>query len=153
MASTIKLPSTPIPLLPSNAQLAIGAEVGWLGYPALAPSDLCFFGGRISAKQESTHAYLLDGVAINGVSGGPVLYSTQTEGIQIVGTVSAYMSNRTTGSSLPGLAVAKDVSHFHDTMRYVRSMDEAREKKREQEKDQKKEQIISPPSIPPTGVE
>lgn len=144
----LKLPEVPIPLLPSSVVLGIGTEVGWLGYPALAQYDLCFFGGMISARQEWRHAYLLDGVAINGVSGGPVIYSTDTEGIQIVGTVSAYMSNKATGSTLPGLAIAKDVSHFHDTISALRSMDEARAKKQEQAQEQKNEPSCEPPISP-----
>ena len=104
--------------------------VGW-GFPALAASTLCFFSGIISARQEWRHAYLIDGVSINGVSGGPVIYSTETDGVQIVGTVSAYVSNRATGDALPGLAIAKDVSRFHDTITMLNSLDEARAKKQE----------------------
>ncbi len=37
------LPEEPIPLLPSDSIISIGAEVGWLGFPAVAPYDLCFF--------------------------------------------------------------------------------------------------------------
>lgn len=145
----LKLPETPIPFLPNSTLLAIGAEVGWLGYPALASSDLCFFSGMISARQEWRHAYLIDGVAINGVSGGPVIYSTETDGVQIVGTVSAYVSNRATGDTLPGLAIARDVSHFHDTINLLKSMDEAREKKREQAQEQVSEQLSEPPIVQP----
>jgi hypothetical protein len=38
----LKLPETPVPFLPNSIPLAIGTEVGWLGYPALAAYDLCF---------------------------------------------------------------------------------------------------------------
>src|SRR5690348_4187839 len=51
-AGTLDLPDNPLPLLASSASLEIGSEVGWLGYPALAPSTLCFFQGSISAQQE-----------------------------------------------------------------------------------------------------
>lgn len=95
----LDLPQTLIPLLPMTSPLEIGAEVGWLGFPAVAPFSLCFFSGNISARQESRHAYLIDGVAINGVSGGPVMYSTEADGVQIVGSISAYVSNRATGES------------------------------------------------------
>jgi hypothetical protein len=127
----LKIPGDSIPLLPNDVPLAIGTEVGWLGYPAMAPSTLCFFSGTISARQEWRHAYLIDGVAINGVSGGPVLYSRSAEadGLQIVGTISAYVSNRVTGDSLPGLSVARDVSHFHDTIITIKSLDEANQQK------------------------
>jgi hypothetical protein len=121
------LPKELIPLLPSSASLDIGTEIGWLGYPGLAASTLCFFSGNVSAR--SDHSYLIDGVAINGVSGGPVIYSNDTDGVQFIGTVSAYMSNRATGDALPGLAIAQDVSHFHDTISFIKNLDEAREKK------------------------
>src|ERR1019366_6072997 len=110
------LPQELIQLLPTTASLDIGTEIGWLGYPALAAYTLCFFSGNVSARRE--HSYLIDGVAINGVSGGPVIYSIDTEGVQFVGTVSAYMSNRATGDVLPGLAIAQDVSHFHDMISF-----------------------------------
>lgn len=131
--SDLQLPENTIPLLPTSSPLAIGTEVGWLGFPSIATSTLCFFSGNISARQEWRHAYLIDGVAINGVSGGPVMYSTEIDGVQIVGTVSAYVSNRATGDTLPGLAIARDVSHFHDTISMIKNLDEAREKKQEQQ--------------------
>lgn len=93
--------------------------------------------GNVSARQEFRNAYLVDGVAINGVSGGPVLFLTETEGVQIIGTVSAYQANRATGEALPGLLIAQDVSHFHDVLNHVRSVDEARNKKLEFEETQK----------------
>lgn len=143
----LKLPENTVPLLPTSSPLAIGTEVGWLGFPALASSTLCFFSGKISARQEWRHAYLIDGVAINGVSGGPVIYSTETDGVQIVGTISAYVSNRATGETLPGLSIARDVSHFHDTITMINSLDEAREKKQAQA--ETKTPATSPPEFAP----
>jgi hypothetical protein len=128
------LPQNLIPLLPSSNPLSIGLEVGWLGFPAIESFTLCFFSGIVSARQDFRKAYLIDGVAINGVSGGPVLYSTGTEGIQFIGTVNAYKANRVTGETLPGLLIAQDVSHFHDVLQQVRSQDEANKKKQEFEK-------------------
>ena len=144
----LKLPETPIQLLPNSITLTIGTEVGWLGYPALAAHDLCFFSGMVSARQDWRHAYLIDGVAINGVSGGPVFHSTDTDGIQIIGTISAYVSNIATGDTLPGLAVARDVSHFHDTISTIRSMDDARAKKQVQDQEHKSESSSSDGSTP-----
>lgn len=132
LSEKLQFPETLIPLLPMTAPLAIGAEVGWLGFPAVAEYSLCFFSGNISARQEWRHAYLIDGVAINGVSGGPVMYSTEAEGVQIVGSVSAYVSNRATGETLPGLAIARDVSYLHDTISKIKSLDEASKQKKEQ---------------------
>ncbi len=128
---TLKLPENLIPLRPIQDRLPIGAEVGWLGYPAIGQGSntLCFFSGTISAWQQQHRAYLIDGVSINGVSGGPVIYSTPTDGLQIVGAVSAYIVNRATGEALPGLAVAQDVSHFQLIAGHVRSIDEASKKK------------------------
>lgn len=122
----LDFPENLIQLLPTDNRLPIGAEVGWLGYPAMGPDTLCFFSGNVSAWQGFRHAYLIDGVAINGVSGGPVVYSTPTEGVQIVGTISAYMPNQAIGGSLPGLSVAQDVSHFHDIASKMRNFVEAR---------------------------
>jgi hypothetical protein len=130
----LPLPQDLIPLLPSSSPLNIGLEVGWLGFPAIESFTLCFFSGIISARQDFRKAYLIDGVAINGVSGGPVLYSTGTEGIQFIGTVNAYKANRVTGEALPGLLIAQDVSHFHGVLQHVRSIDEANKKKQELEK-------------------
>ncbi len=127
----LPLPQDLIPLLPSSSPLSIGLEVGWLGFPAIESFTLCFFSGIISARQDFRKAYLIDGVAINGVSGGPVLYSTGTEGIQFIGTVNAYKANRVTGEALPGLLIAQDVSHFHGVLQHVRSVDEANKKKQE----------------------
>lgn len=147
----LEIPQDSIPLLPNSVSLAIGTEVGWLGFPALAPSSLCFFSGNVSARQEWRHAYLIDGVAINGVSGGPVVYSTPTDGVQIIGTISAYVSNRATGDTLPGLSIARDVSHFHETVSTIKSMDEAREQKKKQVQEQAQVSpgTTEPPADPP----
>ena len=84
------------------------------------------FSGNVSAREETQHSYLIDGVAISGVSGGPVVYSTPAHGAQIVGAISAYRVNRATGEALPGVSVARDVSHFHEITSKIRSLDEAR---------------------------
>jgi len=109
--------------------LKVGNEVGWLGYPAIAgSSQLCFFGGKISAFMGDQQAYLVDGVAINGVSGGPAFYNGG-EKVVLMGVLSAYIPNRSTGEALPGLAVARDVSHFHDRLKHFKSLEEAKEEK------------------------
>lgn len=122
---SLKLPEDLIPLRPIEDRLPIGVEVAWLGYPGLISDTLCFFAGSVSAWQEHRRAYLVDGVTVHGSSGGPVLYSSAADGVQIIGTVSAYMVNRATGESLPGLSVAQDVSAFHEITKNVRSIDEA----------------------------
>lgn len=132
----LDLPSHLVPLLPSDESIGIGTEVGWLGFPNIDSSTLCFFSGIISARKDIENAYLIDGVAINGVSGGPVFYCNQASGINIIGIVSAYHPNRATGSTLPGLLIAQDVSKYHDIVLHVKSLDEANKKKQvlEQEK-------------------
>lgn len=132
----LNLPEFPIALLPVGTALGIGVEVGWLGFPNIQADTLCFFSGNTSARQEFRNAYLIDGVSIHGVSGGPVLHKHETDGVQVVGIVSAYHVNRATGEALPGLLIAQDVSHFHDVLQRVRSVDEANKKKREFESQQ-----------------
>ena len=123
---SLPMPEELIKLRPIQRRLQIGVEVGWLGYPAVT-GTLCFFSGSISAFQESRHAYLIDGVAISGVSGGPVLHSHTTEGVQIVGSITAYVAE---GEKL-GLSVAQDVSHFHEAAAHIKSIDQALEQESE----------------------
>jgi hypothetical protein len=132
----LKLPEIPIALFPPGAACPIGASIGWLGYPAIAPDTLCFFTGIVSAQQNTRRSYFIDGVAINGVSGGPVFHGSSPN-IQIIGSVSAYHANRATGEALPGLLRAQDVSHFHAVARYIASIDEARAQKQAVEEAQK----------------
>ena len=127
----LQLPESPIALLPMEQPCGIGVDIGWLGFPAIEPHTLCFFAGTVSARQANRKAYLIDGVAINGVSGGPVFHCPTLDEVQIIGCVSAYHANRATGEALPGLLRAQDVSHFHDIAKFIRSVDEANIKKRE----------------------
>jgi hypothetical protein len=83
---------------------------------------------------------LIDGVAINGVSGGPVFHGPTAKDIQIIGCVSAYHANRATGEALPGLLRAQDVSHFENAAAFVKSRDEAYAKKLEFEQAQRVDQ-------------
>jgi hypothetical protein len=122
--STLPLPTETLSLAPDKMYLKTGNEIGWLGFPAIS-SELCFFGGRISAWLQNERAYLVDGVAINGVSGGPAFHIT-IGGILIMGVVSAYMPNRATGETLPGLGVIRDVSQFHELAPTFASLEEAK---------------------------
>jgi len=99
--SVLDFPKDLIPLLPSDKVLKIGVEVGWVGFPSVEPNTLCFFSGNISARQGHRHSYLIDGVAINGVSGGPVFYAPTKEDTgppSIIGAIAAYIPNRTAGA-------------------------------------------------------
>jgi len=121
----VKLPPSPPSLIDEGKILKVGVEIGWLGFPAVSPQNLCFFSGPISSHLEGDSGYLVDGVAINGVSGGPALWLGYKE-FRYIGVVSAYIPNRATGEPLPGLAVVRDVSQFYDIIKRFRSVDEAR---------------------------
>jgi hypothetical protein len=119
-----KLPDDPLTLSPSNMFVRVGVEIGWLGFPAIS-HHLCFFSGRVSAYDSSEERYLVDGVAINGVSGGPA-FTPETDGtLSVVGVLSAYIPNRATGETLPGLAVVTDVVEFHEMVARFKSVEEA----------------------------
>jgi Trypsin-like peptidase domain len=154
----LQLPEVPVALMPVDQPCSIGADIGWLGYPVIEPNTLCFFAGTVSARQTTTKAYLIDGVAINGVSGGPVFHCPTPGEAQVIGSVSAYHANRATGEALPGLLRAQDVSHFHGVADHIRSIDEANAKKREFEEAQKQklqpegEAVIVAPGVASPAV-
>lgn len=129
----IGLPSHTLPLIGANKILHIGVDVGWVGFPTIASPNLCFFTGRISAHLRDYDSYLIDGVAINGVSGGPVIYTPRgSSSPKIIGTVTSYMPNRIYGDTLPGLMRVQDLTAFHSTIESVKNMDDAMEKKSKQ---------------------
>jgi hypothetical protein len=109
--------------------LKVGNEIGWLGFPAIHTANLCFFSGKISAWINVQSAYLVDGVAINGVSGGPAFHLTGADDnpVVVMGVVSAYIANRATGEVLPGLSVVRDVAQFHELTPTFASLDQALE--------------------------
>jgi hypothetical protein len=124
----LPLPAEPLDFLPpEDESLKVGNEIGWLGFPAVAPGDLCFFSGRVSAWRGHHPEYLVDGVAINGVSGGPAFWNGANK-ITLTGVVSAYIANRATGETLPGLAVVTNVHQFHELTKVFKSVNEAKEK-------------------------
>jgi hypothetical protein len=69
--------------------------------------------------------YLVDGVAINGVSGGPAFRGEDDGTVSLIGVLSAYIPNRATGETLPGLAVVASVAEFHQMVASFKSFDEA----------------------------
>jgi hypothetical protein len=121
----IPFPEKELSLWGRDTYLRIGNEVGWVGFPAVSPEHLCFFSGRVSAFRHATRDYLIDGVAINGVSGGPTFIPMGKEP-SIIGVISAYISNRATGVALPGVAVVQDVESLHEWVSQFRSVAEAR---------------------------
>ncbi|HZP61147.1 MAG TPA: serine protease [Opitutaceae bacterium] len=144
------LPIDQLELAPQNKSLRQGLSVGWLGFPALRPSLLCFFEGKVSAWDEATDSYLIDGVAINGVSGGPVFRSFGSF-TNILGCVSAYIPNRSTGESLPGLCVVQSITPFHGFLENIKSIEEAKDKAVQEGADQSKaNQALVPTPMPVT---
>jgi len=125
LGQDLPFPADTLPLAPEGKYLRVGNEIGWLGFPAISASNLCFFGGKVSACLTQEEAYLVDGVAINGVSGGPAFHQTRATVI-IMGVVSAYVPNRATGEALPGLGIVRNVKQFHELTPTFASLDAAK---------------------------
>lgn len=123
--SNISFPANTLPLAPQDKFLRVGSDLGWLGFPAISTENLCFFGGRVSAWIQNEEAYLVDGVTINGVSGGPAFYIRSGEPV-IMGVVSAYLPSHAAGEALPGLGVVRSVNRFHDIIAAFKSIDQAK---------------------------
>jgi hypothetical protein len=51
--------------------MKVDAVTVWLTRTVPSGANLCFFAGNVSAWVAEQGAYLVDGVAINGVSSGP----------------------------------------------------------------------------------
>jgi hypothetical protein len=139
------LPTHMLPLQAPNMMMKVGAELGWSGFPAIAYPSLCMFTGRVSAYLGSKiGSYLIDGVAIHGVSGGPVFSDKGNLPPQLIGAVSAYMPNRVSGESLPGLLRVQDVAAFHAAIEQIKSFDDALAQQKEQAA-KEVEQLQTPP--------
>lgn len=120
----LPFPEKMLQLAPNKMNLKVGIEIGWLGFPAISGADLCFFSGRVSSWVEKQEAYLVDGVAVNGVSGGPAFH-LDNRLIILMGVVSAYAPNRATGETLPGLGVIRNVTQFHELAPTFKSLEQA----------------------------
>ena len=123
----LPLPAETLPLIVEGKVTKVGVELGWLGFPALSPSSLCFFSGRVSARIDSNKAYLVDGVAINGVSGGPAFRLEGPDTVRLVGVLSAYVPNRATGEVLPGLCLVRGVHQFQKLAKDFKSLEAAQD--------------------------
>lgn len=135
--------NTPSPkLVPAGKWLKQGIEIAWLGFPSVSPNSVCFFDGYVSAYLKKEMSYLVDGVAINGVSGGPAFFieggSNETK---ICGLISAYIPNRSNGEVLPGLSYVISVEPYQQKIAELESLDEAKQKAEEQ-----KQSISASPS-------
>ena len=67
-------------------------------------------------------------MSINGVGGGPVFAPLDDWTPAIAGIISSYSPNVIDGDTLPGLLQARNVSAFHEALKTVRSLDDARKK-------------------------
>lgn len=107
-------PTELLTMTPEGMNIRVGVEVGWVGYPGVTPArdQLCFFSGRISAWLDAKHAYLVDGVAISGVSGGPAFFVGSHGQPVLLGVMSAYLPNKTTGTPLPGLSLVQHIGQL-----------------------------------------
>mgnify|MGYP001407065978 CR=1 FL=1 len=146
------LPAAVLPLLPSTKFKKIGVEVGWTGFPSLSPTDLCFFSGSVSFYNSDDDSYFIDGVAIHGVSGGPVFSMLDDSTPQIIGVISAYVANRRGGEALPGLLKARDLTTIHKHISAIQSLDDAKEKEDELQEQVTKESAPSEPEAKTTMI-
>lgn len=99
-------------VLSADSHFKAGVEIGWLGYPSICGrSDVaCFSHGHISAYLESEEAYLVDGVSIHGMSGGPAFVCENNGSVVLAGVVTNYFANkRPTGEVLPGMAMFRTI--------------------------------------------
>jgi hypothetical protein len=89
-----------MPMLPWSSMLRRGADIAWLGFPAIFEPELCFFHGFISGFRANPPTYLVDGTAMPGVSGGPAFDNRA----HLIGLVSAYIPHAQAGEPiLPGV--------------------------------------------------
>ena len=114
----LPLPEKPIILIERGKFYREGVEIGWCGYPSVYSSKLCFFSGCISAWLRNEDAYLVDGVIINGVSGGPAFTTFPT----LMGFVTAYIPNRATGEALPGVGLIRSVAYYIDLFEQLKPL-------------------------------
>ena len=87
--------------------IRVGSQVGWIGFPQIhQPDQPCFFTGSISALGEKS--YIIHGVALPGVSGGPVFLEGEVEvdggstsQLSVIGSITS--RNPVPGSSQEGV--------------------------------------------------
>lgn len=118
------LPTELLTMTPDGMVMRVGVEIGWVGYPGVSPARdrLCFFSGRISAWLEEKHAYLVDGVAISGVSGGPAFFVGSHGQPILLGVMSAYLPNKAAGAPLPGLSLVQHIGQLEKVVKDLREL-------------------------------
>lgn len=130
------LPCDDPTLFPEDKHIKAGIQIGWAGYPAVAPNDFSFFSGNVSCFLREELAYLVDGVAINGVSGGPAFCVLPKHKVHFVGVVTSYIPNRATGESLPGVCLVSGISPLYHVVKEIKSLDDAEDKAKQIEAEQ-----------------
>jgi hypothetical protein len=120
--SLLNVDITPPQIVGQGVTKNAGLEIGWCGFPSVATNELCFFHGFISTPFHT--GYLVDGVVIHGVSGGPAFY-LQGRSPRICGVITQYLPNYATGQSLPGLGFISSVEPYQQTLSQLRSLDDA----------------------------
>ncbi len=151
---TFELPKHDPVLFPEDAHIKPGIQIGWAGYPAVAPNDFSFFSGDVSCFLQKELAYLVDGVAINGVSGGPAFCVLPENAVHFVGVVTAYIPNRATGESLPGVCFVAAISPLYHVVKQIKSIEDAEAKTKEIQAEQPPAgdvQKAATPEIPGTS--
>ena len=131
-------------LLPNDHSVRCGAEVSWAGFPCIVGSGdvLCHFFGHVSnidvayrLQNPFARYYLVDGNAINGVSGGPAYIgkSEQTPHPVIWGVVSAYVPNKQQHGTLPGLSVIRPLGEIYQQIQNLMTRDDIERMRKENE--------------------
>ena len=123
-----KIPTTNPKVVSENTCYKVGVEIGWCGYPSISNDQLCFFEGFISCILNKERSYLVDGIAINGVSGGPAFIKLANNTPVFIGIISAYIPNRSTGETLPGLSVVRSVEPYQESLKKLKSFELQKEK-------------------------
>ena len=116
----LEFPGSPLPMADAESVADPGSSVAWCGYPTIADSNCCFFAGHISAVLDEQSDYLVDGVVIHGLSGGPAFIDSG-KGPVIVGVMAQYMPNRTSGEALPGLGSMRNAGHLWSFLKSKKS--------------------------------
>jgi len=116
--SGLIFPEKCLPLWDWSKPIPIGTPIGWLGYPQIVgPSHHwpSFFSGVIS-NALSPSIFGIDGVAIRGVSGGPVFFCDNDGFARVIGTISSYFASKIYTEdgveTWPGLAFAHSFFAF-----------------------------------------
>ena len=124
-ADGLKLPDKILQTGSTEEVLPPGFPVAWCGFPNIADQYECFFAGHISTALPIKGDYLVDGVTIHGISGGPAFIHVDNK-ITLIGVVSAYYPNRATGESLPGMSLIRSVNPFTE---FFKKMDKERQER------------------------